>query len=102
ASVDERDRLPADAAADGARQQHFEQRRDQAPGERHRAQLDDHAGEEEPLPQPGRLGGLPAQSSVCTRWLEVAKIHEMPKPAVRLFSRRTSGLGAKDAPWTSS
>ena len=75
-----------------------QQRRDHGPDERHRAQLDDDEREEDAMPQRRRLGGLAAQSSVSTRWLEVAKIHEMPKPAVTVVSLRTSGLGANAAP----
>ena len=70
--------------------------------ERHHAQLGDDEREEDAMPQRRRLGGFAAQSSVSTRWLEVAKIHEMPKPAVTVVSVRTSGLGANGAPCRSS
>ena len=98
AAIEERHAGAAESAPDPGRQQEPEKRGQQGPDERHRPQLDDDAREEDAVPQRRRLGGFPAQSSVSTRWLEVAKIHEMPKPAVTVVSLRTSGLGANFAP----
>jgi hypothetical protein len=88
--------------APAARGRTSEQRREHVPDERHRAQLGDDRGEQDPVAKRRRQAGVATQSLVGTRWFEVAKIHEMPKPAVTPVSFRTSGLGANDAPWRSS
>ena len=67
------------------------------------AELHDQQGEAQPVQQAWRSScDGRCQSSTTTRWLETAKIHDTPKPAVREFSRRTSGLGANTAPCRSS
>ena len=51
--------------------------------------------EQEPMTGRRRLTpSSPLSRRPRTRWLEVAKIHEMPKPAVTVVSLRTRGLGA--------
>ena len=84
----------------------LQQRRDDVPCQRRERELGDQEPETEALPQARRRmrqgARHDAQSSVTTRWLEVANTHDTPRPPVTLRSRRTSGLDANAAPCRSS